>query len=601
MSLPLDVPLSAPYIQSESKQNIVQELVGYKREAVQNRMSGLNPRDDKWRQNLDLYHNRYDFSTKASWQSKNVMPEVPAYVDRFAAAMKDAVVASPQFYTVMDPYDKEGDVADKIKIMTDVWLSVSGRNQMGTPLDFSSVFEEQMKLGALMGCCARVLWKDDVPGGRVAIEGHDPRFYWVDHTNRGLYRIARTELDLADVARMVTAKSKKGKPLYDLDEMSRLVASLTEDQQIKKELSGTGEEITSNRRPIQLDEYIATVVNKSGKLVMDKEIAIVANDEYLLRGPEKIPFTHNQDFMLWTPLVTVPLSPYGRSYMEDFGDVARVFTELTNLILDATYMSAMNAYVMVPAMLKDPTQANTGIWPNKTFFLEEGYTAEEFAKAIELGSLDPGAITIWDKIKGELSDAAGMNEIGMGQLPDKTHIAATAVAGAQQSSSAILRSVAQTIETRFLDPMLDLVWKTGLQHAQLSDMRMADAVGVEMYRALISRKRELIKRPITFQARGISGLIQKQQKLTAIMSVMQVLSANPNLLAAFMQRVDINKLVTLLFQLSNVDLSKIEISQRQQMIQSVAQPMMEAGQQGTPSAPGMAEAGNMAAMMGVAP
>ena len=71
--------------------------MGYKREAVTNRSTGMNPRDDKWRDNMDLYWNRVDFSTKAEWQSKNVMPEVPSYVDRFAAALKEAMNATLEF------------------------------------------------------------------------------------------------------------------------------------------------------------------------------------------------------------------------------------------------------------------------------------------------------------------------------------------------------------------------------------------------------------------------------------------------------------------------------------------------------------------------
>jgi hypothetical protein len=253
---------------------------------------------------------------------------------------------------------------------------------------------------------------------------------------------------------------------------------------------------------------------------------------------------------------------------------------------------------MVPAMLTDPTQATTGIWPNKTFMLEEGFSAEEFAKAIELGSLDAGSVQIWNSIKSELSDAAGMNEIGLGQLPDKTHIAATAVAGAQQSSSAILRSVAQTVETRFLDPLLDLTWKTGLQHADPGDMRMAEAVGPEMYAALIQRRRELIRRPITFQARGISGLIQKQQKLQALLNIMQVIAANEMLMQAFMKVVDMNKLIRLLFTLSNVDLNKFSMTERERMIQQVGQQMPQGG--GQPSSPALQQMGDLATSMGVA-
>src|SRR5882672_4136565 len=174
---------------------IVTALSSYWNEADQNRKSGLNPRDMKWEDNLNLYWNRYDFSKKAAWQAKETMPEVPAYVDRFAAALKQALVASPDgFYSVIDPADQEGDLAVSIKRMLDVWLSKVGRGQMGQLLPFSSVFEEQMKLGALMALSSVVTWKKDIPGGRVAIEPVDPRFVWLDHTYRNLYRIRRTEV-----------------------------------------------------------------------------------------------------------------------------------------------------------------------------------------------------------------------------------------------------------------------------------------------------------------------------------------------------------------------------------------------------------------------
>jgi hypothetical protein len=597
MELGGDVP-SAP---DQKQEKIITALGEYKTEAVENRKSGMNPRDDKWQQNIDLYWNRHDFSQKAAWQSKNVMPDVPAYVDRFAAALKEALVSSPNgFYTVTDPFDVENDLTGAVKKMNDVWLSTSGRSQTGTPLDFATTFEDAVKMGAMTAMSSVVLWKKDVPGGRVAIETVDPRFVWLDHTYRGLYRIRRTEVDRADIARMVGRTTAKGKPLYNLDEMSRLVGQWSQDQATKAELSGTTEAVSSSRDVVMLDEYIATIVDDRGQLLMDNEVVVLADDKYLIRGPEKNPFTHGRDWLVYTPLMPVPLSPYGRTYMEDFGAVAKIFTDLTNLILDATYTSTMKAYVMVPSMLTDPTQMNSGIYPNKIFTLEEGYTSEEFAKALDLGSLDAGAVQVWDKIKNMLSDAAGMNEIGLGQLPDKTHIAATAVAGAQQSSSAILRSIAQTVETRYLDPLLDLTWKTGLQHSTAGNQRMANAVGPEMYAAIIARKREFISRPYAFQARGISALIQRQQQFQQLMTVMQVVAQDQNLLAAFMQRVDINRLIDLIFRLSNVDLSKLAPTQREQMIQGVTQPLMQGAANGTPSAAGGAMAGQMAQQLGVA-
>lgn len=572
---------------------IVNILTTYKDEAKNSRMSGLNPRDSKWEENLNLYWNRYDFTNKADWQAKEIMPEVPAFVDRWAAALKEALLASPEsFYTVQYPYDPENDVTTAIKRMTDVWLSTVGRNALGSPLAFPSVFEEQMKMGALMACSSAVTWKNDVPGGRVAIEAVDPRTVWLDPTYRNLYRVRQIELDYADLQSMAGQKDSLGKGIFDPNAMAMLIADGTEQiRQWREQLDGTGHTIMSSRNPIKIDEYLATVVDNEGKLVTEKGYYVVGNDKYLLRGPEKNPFWHNQDWLVYSPLVVAPLSVYGRSYMEDFGSLAKTFTELTNAILDAVHTSVLKAFVMVPGMLRDPSQALEGFVPGKTYMLEDGYDAKSFAEALQLGSLDPSAVQVWQSLKGELTEAAGMNEIGLGQLPDKTHISASASEGAQQSSSAIIRSVAQTIETNYLNPTLDLVWKTGLQHANPKDMRLAQAAGPELYQGLMAQRRKIIQAPVSFQARGISTLIQKQQMLSALMNILGIIAQNDNLTSAFLQQVDMQKLLSLLFNLANVDMNAFTLSARQQMINQLMQ-KQEAAMQPQPGQPAPVQPGN---------
>src|SRR5690242_7401989 len=76
MRMQSNVPGGADY-----NTEIVNILTTYKEEAKNARLGGMNPRDAKWEENLNLYWNRYDFSQKADWQSKEIMPEVPAYVD----------------------------------------------------------------------------------------------------------------------------------------------------------------------------------------------------------------------------------------------------------------------------------------------------------------------------------------------------------------------------------------------------------------------------------------------------------------------------------------------------------------------------------------
>lgn len=571
-----------------TEKEIVTALNSYKAEAKQARSGGLNPRDEKWRQNEDLYWGRYDFSRKAVWQAKEVMPEVSSYVDRFAAACKEALMGSSRgFYTIVDPADKEGDLSQAIKRATDVWLTSCGRNQNGHVMGFEHVFEEQVKLGALMACSSVVTWKNDIPGGRVCIEGADPHGVWLDHTNRNLYRIRRVELDRHELSGMLEAKSSKGKPIFNLDEIQRLIGGLQlEDKAQRESLTGVGQEILSSRTPLQLDEYIATVLGPDGKPIAERGLFVVCNDEYLLRGPEPNPFWHGMDWLVFAPLVNAPKSVYGRSYMEDFGSVAKTFNELTNMILDAVHTTSLKAYAIVPELLVNPGQLAEGIGPNKIFQLEGGVDPRMFASELDLGTLPAESVKVWEAMKNELAEAASINEVGLGQFAPNSRTSATEIASSQQSSSALVRSVAQTIEQGWLNPTLDLTWKTGLQHVRSDDQMIAQAMGPEMFATVIARRKEFVQRPITFQARGISETIQRAQTLKNLVGILGIIAQNEILLKVFMEKIDVNKLVLKLFELSNIDITQFQTSEREQMIASVMQPLNAASERasGAPSA-----------------
>jgi len=590
----------------ENARKIVPVLQGYLAEAQEARKGGLNPRDQKWEENLNLYWNRYDHTQKAAWQAAENLPEVPSFVDRFAASLKEALITGPTgFYTVDDPADAEGDIANAIKRATDCWLSMCGRNQTGTCLGFPSVFEEQCKMGALIAMCGVVTWKNDAGYGRVAVETVDPRNVWMDHTYRNLYRVRRVELDKHELKKMAQASDKSGESIWNLGGIDQMITSLEFEQQKNREdATGHGNQISSTRQPIVMDEYIGTVVDATGKVLAENALMVVGNNQFLIRGPEKNPFWHNKDWMVWAPLVTAPLSVYGRTYMEDFGNVATAFNNLTNLILDAVQMSALKAFVCVPSMLSDPGDLADGISPNKLFKLEEGFKAEEFLAAINLGTMPPDVFQIWSALKGELREAADINEVGLGQFAPKGRTSASEINQTQESSSAMIRSMAQTIEGRFLNPLLDLVWQTGLQHVKRSDYTIAAAMGQELFGALMARRKELIKRPITFQAHGISTLIQKGRMLKALLQLMQFLAQSPELLAAFMQQLDMEKFLKLLFNLSDIDMSKMVMSERERLMRQTAQSFQGAAQQAggvgaQPTAPGMAEMGQLMGNMGI--
>jgi len=226
-------------------------------------------------------------------------------------------------------------------------------------------------------------------------------------------------------------------------------------------------------------------------------------------------------------------------------------------------------------MLQNPEQIGEGIAPNKMFQLEEGVRPQDFIETIDLGNLPAEAVRVWDTIKNTLREAADINEIGLGQFAPKGRTSATEITQATQSSSALIRSIAHTIETHYLDNQLDLCWQTGLQHVSKTDEVMQQIAGKEMFEALMGERKQLIKRPITFQARGISSLIQKAQLLQSLLQVMQVMASNEILLREFLQVADVGKLVDLIIDLSGIDKTRLQLSERERLIKSIAQPIEE--------------------------
>ena len=558
---------------------VVLTLESYREEARQARNSGPNARDKVWEQNINLYWNRYDFKDKADWQAKEVMPEAPQFVDRWAAAMREALTSDGEWYSVKAPGDKDNDISGAIKKFMDVMLKRVGRNQMGQPMDFAGVFEEHMKLGAMMACSGAVLWrKDGDEKGYVSVEAVDTRQIWLDPTGRGLYRIRRMEKDLHDVLKLVTLKDENGEPLYDATQIAMLSSALnSEEEENRRKMTGHGSEATSKRKPIILDVYLCTLIDEDDNTVKTNQYAVIANERFLIRGPEANPFVHKRDWLLFCPLITVPLSVYGRSYMENWGGLASTFTELTNLILDGIHASALNAYAVDPSLLADPTQIAEGVHPSKVFILEDGTISKDFLTTIELGRLPPEVITVWQGMKNELREGAAFSEIALGQLPPKGDITATEITESQQGSTALVRSIARTVESRFLQPMLDLIWKLGIQHLRKDDEEMKEALGEGTFNMLLAVKDEMISRRITFRVSGISSLIDRGQKLRNLISLLQVMAQSEPLIKAFMEEFGPGVLVRELMRLHGVDAEDLRPTERERQVAQTVESAQAAG------------------------
>lgn len=555
------------------KLEVLKVLTSYLDEAKTAREGGVRPRDDVWRENWDLYWGSHNWSGKAEWQSRLAMPEAANFVDRWAAALREALIQAGRWFVVEDSRDPNRQLVPHVEKVMDFVLGRCGRTPQGHVVGFSAVFEDLMKMGSLMQCAAAVTWDPD--DGRVAIEAVDPRQVWLDHTGRGQYRIRRTEVekhDLLAMARLTT--DDDGESLYDIAEIERLAAAVSVAEREAREISGGhGSDISSTRKPITIDEYLATIVTEDGEPIGEgQQVVVVANGQFVIRGPEENPWGHGRDWIVTAPMVTVPFSVYGKSYMEDWSSVAYAFTEMSNLILDAAVLQSMRVFAMQGNALEDPQQASQDLEPLKKYLLADGRLPREFVDAIDLGSLGPEVLRVWEALKSEMREGAKLNEIALGQMAPSAGTTATEVSQTQQSSSAIVRSIARTIEERLLEPVLTLTWATALQNMDFSDPEIRAYVGAEAADMLQQRREDFLSEGVTFKVRGISALVDRQAKLRNFLSMLQVVASNEMLMQAFVQRFSVSKVLETLVHQFGVDPHDIEPTQMERMMAQLTQP-----------------------------
>ena len=568
--------------QKVDPQRIVTTLTSYRDEAETARNSGWGQREDIWESNADLYWSRYDFSGKAEWQSKEALPEAALYIDRWAAALRAALIVPGVWYSV-DTHAPELELA--FRKFLGYWLERCGTTPTGYHVGFDRVFEDQAKLAALMACSASVGWeaaKDG--GGRVRVDTVDPREVLLDPTNRGLYRVRRREVDYYQLV----AEANRDPDLYNMEEIERLAASRAEELEgERQELVGHDTGISSVRRPIVLDEFLAVILDDDGRdMYGERQLAVIANSQYLIRGPEANPFLHGRDWLVFSPAITVPLSVYGKTYVETWGDIARTFVKMTNLIIDAAMMAAMNAFVLNADGLADPEQVTSGVFPNKTFVSKPGVGPGDVLTNIPLGTLSTAAVTVWTALKQEMREGAATNDLDLGQAVPKGDVTATEINEVKAGGTALIQSIATSLETGCVDPLLNLIFQTALQHAfvgvepdgaggyivppSIEPLRVA--LGNEYFNMFVTRWQEILQYAPVFRARGISGLIERSKKLQSMLQVLQAMGSSPVMQQALLQSIGFSKFVRQMVILVGLDPNDFPPDQISQMAMTAAQP-----------------------------
>lgn len=574
-----------------SASEIVQILQSYITEAEQSREGGTSHRDDVWDHNWDVYWGRLAFSGKADWQATEIMPEAQQFVDRWSASIRQALIQPGTTYNVDIPGDEERNLEQPVRKYMDYLLKRCGKNSSRQLVAFPAVFEATMKTAAISAGSLSVTWKDDEKPGRVAVENVDPREVWMDATGRGLYRIRRSEIDRNQLEEMAGQKDSDGNDLFNDNEIELLRAQVnTEYEQNRESASGqTLSPKSSGRVSITIHEFLAVLLDATGKQIKEESLVVMANEQFIIRGPEPNPFWHKNDWLVYAPLIPIPFSVYGRSYMEVWSGVYIAFNDMTNLILDGTFTSVLNAFAAVPELLEDPTEIQEGFHPNKIFQVAQGNDPKDFMKEIPLGSLPPEALSVWNGLKNELQEGANLNEIGLGQLADKSGTTATEINRTTQSSSSVIRSVARTIEENLLNPTFNLMFQTGLQHEDFTNKEVIQVLGEDVAKMMGAQKKEFKDIGVTFDVTGISSAVARGQETRNLLGAMQTIGQNPEMTEAFKRKYSVEALTEEILRLFGVDTTKLTETPRMAAVREILETIERANAAATPNTNGASQ------------
>jgi hypothetical protein len=574
------------------EEELKQMLREYYTEGADARKNGADGREYHWRENHNAYWGRNESSDKAEWQADEQMPEVANFVDRHSASLRLALMSQPEWFDIQDPTDKTKQRDRMMREFVKIHLDHCTQNQSGQPVGFDSTFSNCVKSGAMSVLAASVTFDPLTQFVRVDPVNALELFY--DPTGRGLYRIRRSPIDRWQLNKMKNEKDSKGKPLYHKAAIDRLQAHIdTEAQAKREELTGGSEESVgpSRRKPVEIDEYLCTIVDRDGNLIRENQLIVFANNREIIRGPEDNPNWHGKDWIVMAPTIEVPFSVWGRSYVEVFRSIAATFTELTNLVLDGTFGSAVAAHMVWLDALANPSQVTEGIHPGMAVQADPDWPAgKDFVKKIEMGQVSADVLRIWEALKSELREGAGANELSLGQVPPKGDITATEIRGSQQGETTLSFALAKDIETKFLNPILELVLMTGLQHFDpQKNPVLADQLNPNMSKMLAGNRREFSKKKYRFVAKGISAAMERGKRLQGLMAFLQILGQSEVLAAAYAKDHSIMKLVSELLLALDIQASTLEKTEEEKRQDSEEAATARANEQtggGGPTGPG---------------
>ena len=550
----------------------------------------------------DQYNNLQDFTQKADWQSKEVVPMVFMMVEAVKAFIKVSLMKSRQWYDVQPLNKRNHEQVIKAFLIKNI-LKFWTDNK-----EFIYELVESIGYGFLAELYIMKLWWDaeekytveptftELDGQFKVHSTHDEKellplrqkilrrkrlFYGavnpskilLDWTGRGKFTIEEIDVDYADLESLI----EDG---FGIDIRDKLISESQQDLKKATEKRQKEQQAVppaTYRKELKLSEYHGDVWdNETGKIVFRNIRFIIVNEKYVFVKPQPIIYYDGQGPYVIAPCIHVPGSTYHKSLIEPIIGVAKQMSELFNLTLDALYATVMNVYEVNVNHVLNVDDLTNGIGPNTVIQKD---TDEKVLEVTQVGKVPGEAFAGIQMLKQMLYENSAISP-SMWGLPTTTKRQTKGEVQQQQYATiSFFQSMIQDIENNFIAPVLKKVWYRVMQFQnEFSYPKLVDLIGEESARLLENmtpqERYDIINADVEITVFGISELIAKKEQLNDILAFLKIIGRSPDLMAWVNQQ---NLLVEIMDML-NLD-PTVLLRDKPQQPMNAKQPMQQ-GQAG---------------------
>jgi len=576
---------------------VVRTTQGYMREAYEAKRDRMRLN----RLNYDIFHHKQDYSHKRPGQSQEFLPKQQMAVEQMSNFVTQGLIDMGQWFSV----ERLPGAKNQVINTDDIYLLLQRQLEKAKLMSFVG---DSIKTGALASLMIAKVHGKMVPKQEfstevkyvdnrkkttllmsekdvweLAIDLVRPEDFYPDPTGSNLYVCQNMWLDKADVLAMCEGEN----PLYDKSKVEGLTSypydQYYDPKSTKNRETDQSSTYSDYRVRVKLTECWGSIIEPvTGKVLYKNVTWTVANDTILISAPKPNPFWHGKNPFVVSPIVRVPFSVWHRAPMDGATRHNIAMNELYNLMVDAGMMSVFGIKQIRTDWLEDDREVADGVRPGMTLRVSAACPpGGQVIQRVDEGALSSEALNMFNLINSEFAQTAMTNDLRLGSMPSRA-VKATEVVEASQSITAMFAGIAKSIESEFIQPILDLAWQTIMQNSNdMDDDEIPALIGIEPANrlAVLTPEERFAQTSLghKFKVYGVSQTLNKQKDFRKLTTLLQTIGSSEVLVEAFTKKFSFDKLLGEIVRSLDVEPGRIEQDEIDQVLMQMGPELMAQG------------------------